>query len=495
MKSTETESRSRRTLMPQPSLALDPAWIGRSVRIGLLLAAGLSAQLALATGRSAEPSTTPSTTPSAAPAALEQRIPELMERARVPGLAIARVESGRVAWQAAYGQRAPDQALNIDTVFNAASLTKPVFAATALRLVEDGVLTLDRCLAELWIDPDIEGDPRHAELTPRIVLSHQSGLPNWRRGEPLRFLFTPGARHEYSGEGFEYLRRAIERATDSPIQRLASEQVLGPAGMTQTSMGWREGLGENVARGFDEAGAPIDTGLEKRGPNAAAHLMTTVGDYARFLAWAADGAGLSPDLFDAMRTPQALHDDPAELFGLGWKLIPLEDRYALMHDGREPGVRTYALIDPESGDGLVILTSSSNGALLFRPLIRAALDQGPEIVTAGDRLVWRYLTHLPPQALAPMSQGIARSPTFLATLLYAVDTVLIQSSALTSAEKDAAANAVSPYVYALLDGRIEAARAVRLIERLLIADGDGTRLVDRFDEQAARDWLAALQDV
>lgn len=487
MKPTETEVHRRNTTTPQQSPRTVPAWIARPVQLGLILAACLAAQVALSTEN------------TAVPAALDQRIPELMKQARVPGLAIARVEHGRVAWQSAYGQRAPDRTMNVDTVFNAASLTKPVFAVTVLRLVDDGLLGLDRPLAEHWVDPDVADDSRHERLTPRILLSHQAGLPNWRRGGELEFLFAPGARHEYSGEGFEYLRRALEQATQTPIRMLTAEQVFEPADMRRSSMGWSEDAGDsvgaNVARGFDEAGESIDTGLEQRGPNAAAHLMTTVGDYARFLAWVADGAGLSPELFEAMGTSQALHDDPAEFFGLGWKLIPLEGRYALMHDGREPGVRTYAFVDPESGDGLVILTSSSNGALLFRSLILASLKQGDAVVESSDRLVWRYLNHLPPQALEPMSQGIARSPTFLATLLHAVDTVLVQHSPLSPAERAAASEAVLPYVLALLHGRIEPAQAERLIEQLLIADGQALRLIDRLDERAARQWLTALQTI
>ena len=143
----------------------------------------------------------------------------------------------------------------------------------------------------------------------------------------------------------------------------------------------------------------------------------------------------------------------------------------------------------------MILTSSSNGALLFRSLILASLKQGDAVVESSDRLVWRYLNHLPPQALEPMSQGIARSPTFLATLLHAVDTVLVQHSPLSPAERAAASEAVLPYVLALLHGRIEPAQAERLIEQLLIADGQALRLIDRLDERAARQWLTALQTI
>lgn len=429
------------------------------------------------------------------PARLQHQIPALMQKINVPGLAIAKVENGRIAWHAAYGERAPGEPLHVDTVFNVASLTKPAFASMVLQLVAEDVIGLDDSLDKYWVDPDIADDPRHSQLTPRIVLSHQTGLPNWRGNDKLDFMFEPGARHEYSGEGYQYLRHAIEKLADKDLTELMQVRVFEPAGMANSLMGWSDGIGENIATGFNEAGEPIDTAIREREPNAAANLMTTVDDYARFTAWVADGADLPKALFSELQRPQALHDDPAERFGLGWKLIPLEKGEALMHDGREPGVRTYAIVLPGKGEALVILTSSSNGELSFRPLVKAALANGDEVMQSTDRLIWDYLVHLPPQALVPMSRGIARSPSFLSTLLHSVDTMLIQSSSLSASEKAEAADAVDPYVFALLDGDIEAAQAEKLIEMLLVTDGDGLQLVKQFDATAARAWLAALRDI
>lgn len=429
------------------------------------------------------------------PAEIQQQVPALMQKLRVPGLAIAKVENGRIAWHAAYGERAPGKPMERDTVFNVASLTKPAFASMALQLVADDSLELDEPLHTYWVDPDVADDPRHRLLTPRIVLSHQSGLPNWRGNNKLGFMFEPGARHEYSGEGYQYLRHAIEELAGMELPQLMQEHVFEPAGMQRTSMGWSDSLGNNVATGFNEAGEPIDTAISEREPNAAAHLMSTVDDYARFTAWMADGANLPAELFDEMRSPQALHEDPAERFGLGWKLIPLNDGEALMHDGREPGVRTYAIVLPGKGEALVILTNSSNGELSFRPLVEAALSDGDQVMQSADRLIWDYLVHLPPQALVPMSRGIARSPTFLATLLHSVDTTLVQVSALSAKEKAAASAAVDLYVLALLEGAIEPAQAEQLIAQLLVKNGDELQLVRKLDAPAARAWLAALTNI
>ncbi|QGX41272.1 serine hydrolase domain-containing protein [Permianibacter aggregans] len=430
-----------------------------------------------------------------APAAIQKQIPALMEKSKVRGLAIAKIENGKLAWHAAFGERAPGKPMQTDSVFNVASLTKPVFATAALHAIADQQLQLDESLASYWVDEDIADDPRHQKLTARTVLSHQSGLPNWRGNRKLAFMFEPGQRHEYSGEGFEYLRRALERKTDQSMTELMNKQVLQVAGMTQTYVGWNAKIADRIATGFNEAGEPIDTNLASRQPNAAAHLMSTVDDYARFLAWVANGAGLPAELQKQMAKPQALHSNPAERFGLGWKLIPLSEGEALMHDGREPGVRTYAMVSPQLNEGLVILTNSSNGELIFRPLIAEAMSNGEAILRSTDQLVWHYLQSLPPQALAPMSRGIARSPSYLSTLLHAVNTALMQSSALSDAEKRAAAEQVNDYVFARFNDQVSAEQAQALIERLLRKDGDEQRLHIQFNKQAAREWLQALQQI
>lgn len=426
------------------------------------------------------------------PDRIKAEIQRIAQRARVPGLAIAKVERGQLRWHEAYGQRAPGEPLTLDTTFNVASLTKPVFAAAALQLVAGRKLALDEKLVAYWSEPDLAGDARQGLLTPRLLLSHQSGLPNWRGDRPLAFLFDPGERQEYSGEGFEYLRRAIEQKTGTMLPSLLAEEVLGPAGMRHTTAGWADSIGANVAQGFDEAGKPIDIRLTTRRPGAAANLMTTIDDYARFLAWVSRGAGLPKPLFAEMRRSQALQVDPGELFGLGWKLVPQRHTTALLHDGREPGIRTWALVKPAAGEALVIFTNSSNGELVFRPLAKAALEDGYSVLTSIDRLAWRYLQHLPPPALTPMSRGIARSPSFLSTLLHSVDTVLIQPSGLPKDQKALAAARVDEYVFARLEGKVDAARAEKLVARLLLQDGAGLRLRSAFDAAEARDWVEAL---
>ena len=453
----------------------------------MIIRSGLAATLAL--GLAGTPALAQS-----GPQHLDASAPGWMEAARVPAVAVARIEDGEVIWTRVYGEREPDVAADADTVFNVASLTKPAFGVMALHLVADGQLDLDGRLADDWIDPDVAADERLQLLTPRIALSHQTGFENWRGRRPLAFAFTPGERHQYSGEGFEYLRRAIERRTGRTMPELMQAHVAEAAGMTSTAFGWSDALEGRYATGFDETGEPYDmSGREGLEANAAAHTFTTVGDYGRFIAWAAGGAGLPDHLFAEMASPQALHEDPTELFGLGWKLAPVGGGHLLWHDGREPGVRTIAFADPASGDGLVILTNSSNGELVMRDIVTAAVEDGAAWMDTLDEETWRYLQSLPGAQLGQIMQMIARSPSFVSKLLYAADTTLIEGSPLSDAEKREARAAIDPFVLAMVDGDIEQSRVEQLLS-LLVDAGDGApRLHSRLSREQALTWKAGLE--
>jgi CubicO group peptidase (beta-lactamase class C family) len=417
----------------------------------------------------------------------------LMVKAHVSGAALARIKDGKLDGVAVRGERAPGQPITEDTVFNAASLTKPLFAAIVLHQVAKGRIGLDDPLAKDWVDPDVAEDPRRLVLTARLALSHQSGFVNWRGKERLRFTFAPGERHEYSGEGYEYLRRALEHRTQQSLERLAQETVFAPAGMTASSMGWNARLEGKVAAGFNERGqphAPLDA--SRFGSNAAAHLFTTIGDYGRFVAWVTRGAGLPPALWRDMQKPQARHTNPAEQFGLGWHVVDLQGDAALWHDGRETGVRTLAVLLPHSGDGMVLLTNSDNGELMMRALIADQLPRGEAINQAVDRQLWTYLQRMPRAQISAVARGIASSPSFMSKLLHAVHTTQIADSDIPEAERLAASAAIDGYVQALLDGQVEPTQSTRLVSQLLDAGKPEPAWLTALNAEQRKTWVAAL---
>jgi len=168
--------------------------------------------------------------------------PTLMRKLHVPGVSIALVEGGRVSWVGAYGSANARTKRRVDTntLFEAASMSKPLFTYATLKLVEGGVMDLDRPLVEYLDEPYLPDQPKHRLITARMVMNHTSGFPNWRPngwlgGKPLKIRFEPGSRHGYSGEGFLYLQRVVEHITGKPLQTFMRKKLLEPIGMTSSS--------------------------------------------------------------------------------------------------------------------------------------------------------------------------------------------------------------------------------------------------------------------
>ncbi|HTC40230.1 MAG TPA: serine hydrolase domain-containing protein, partial [Candidatus Acidoferrales bacterium] len=154
-------------------------------------------------------------------AELEQQVPVLLKEGTVPGASLALIRGGKTYWVHGFGVRdaKSGQPVVEDTIFEAASLSKPVFAYGVLKLVDQGKLDLDAPLSKYLPKPYIEGDPRLDKITARYVLSHRTGFPNWRPDAGLTIHFTPGERFSYSGEGFVYLQKVVQQITGEPLNQ------------------------------------------------------------------------------------------------------------------------------------------------------------------------------------------------------------------------------------------------------------------------------------
>jgi len=269
-------------------------------------------------------------------------------------------------------------------VFQAASLSKPVFAYAVLRLVEQRRMALDAPVLQYLpqgyrhaFDPLQEGasletdevtDPRLRAVTVRMLLQHTAGLPNWASG-PLHFEGTPGARWAYSGEGYVLLQRAVEAVTGRPLDEVMHELVFAPLGMVRSSFRWTPQIAARLLPGSKANGAPRKV-IELRRPVAAFTLYTSADDYGRFLV-----ALLHDESMLARTTDSPVDVDPSLnlRWGLGWGIEQAGEDAHLWQWGNNPGYRAFALVIPGSGDGLVMLTNSDGGLKLAEPLVRASL--------------------------------------------------------------------------------------------------------------------------
>lgn len=305
-------------------------------------------------------------------------VEQLMKDNNIPALGLGIIENGKLTQIKVYGTLDGKTTAPYNSLFNVASLTKPVTAITVLRLVSLGKLNLDEPLDKYWIDPDIAKDPRHKKLTARIILSHQTGFPNWRwqkNDHRLSFEFDPGSKYQYSGEGYEYLRKAIENKFHKSLEALAKEMVFLPLGMHDTSYIWNEKKdSERIVTGYDQNGKPYDI-VKNNQPNAADDLMTSVEDYGKFLIAVMNNHLLSKTMFEEMKTRQ-VDTKRNKYFGLGFEKYDLGNgEMALSHSGSDKGVNTLAILLPEKKQGLIIFTNVDEGYKIYESLLKHYLGE------------------------------------------------------------------------------------------------------------------------
>jgi CubicO group peptidase (beta-lactamase class C family) len=314
----------------------------------------------------------------------DKEVEQWLKDNKVPALGLGIIENGKLQQIKVYGELRKGTAAPYNTLFNVASLTKPITAMVALQLVSLGKWDLDEPVYKYWTDPDIAKDPRNKKLTTRIILSHQTGFPNWRwmnADEKLNFQFDPGTKYQYSGEGFEYLRNALEKKFHKTLNQLASELIFEPLKMNDTSYIWTQNTDTSrVADGFDKEGKAYET-VKNKTANAADDLLTTIEHYGRFLVSVMNGEGFSKKVFDDMKTNQVPTKN-GKHFGLGLEIYDLEkDTIALSHGGADKGVQTIFFIIPKTKQGIIIFTNVDDGYKVYEKLLVHYLgDYGKKIV-------------------------------------------------------------------------------------------------------------------
>jgi CubicO group peptidase (beta-lactamase class C family) len=322
--------------------------------------------------------------PEGAASSVQSTLSRAVDRYAICGAVVATVKNRRLDAVETSGAHCENVAPpHADSVFQAASLSKPVFAYAVLKLVEQGRLSLDAPVVSylpggyhrrfdpfrLASQPKTEhvSDARLASVTVRMALNHSSGLPNWSRG-PIKFSAEPGAAWHYSGEAYVLLQRALEAVTGSSLDRHMAEHVFKPLGMNNSSFIWEDRFEAALLPGTT-AGTALPA-RPLRVPVSAATLYTTAQDYGRFLA-----AVLGDERLLGLITESSVAVDPRlQLsWGNGWGIERVEARSYLWQWGNNPGYRAFAMADPASGSGFVLLTNSERGLALSEPLANAVL--------------------------------------------------------------------------------------------------------------------------
>ena len=331
-----------------------------------------------------------------------------LKDAHVTGAQIAVLNHGRLVWSAVYGLRRRDPALPMDreTTTWAASITKSVFATYVMQLVERKEFDLDQPIASQLEKPlneyeaykdsasEIVHDPAWPTVTPRMLLSHSSGLLNFAFIEPdkkMHLHFKPGSQFSYSGEGIDLVQFVIEQKKHKPLDQLMQEAIFTPLGMTRTGIIYRGEFAADVADRYD-LNEKFRSQTKRFPARAAGSMTTSADDLAKFATALLDGKIISNSTRAEMLRPvlriNTLHEfairanegsgkeaeDVGLAYGVGWGLLT-HTRYgpAFFKEGHGDGAQNYMICFERSKSCMILLTNSDNGELAFRPLLEKIL--------------------------------------------------------------------------------------------------------------------------
>jgi len=354
---------------------------------------------------------------------LDSKIRLLMKAANVQGLAISIFNNSEPVYKKTFGYKRIDTKEPIKTSTNiyGASLSKAVFAVLVMKLVEEGVIDLDKPLqnylekpiydytpTKKWHDnySDLKNDTMYKLITARMCLDHTSGFHNWRWFEPdqkLRVHFQPGSKYSYSGEGLVYLQVVIEHLLGRSLEVLMQEKVFMPLGMYRSSYAWQTKFERDYCVGHNSTSGLYEKDKDNDARSAST-LETTLDDYTLFTKAVLKNKLLKPSTTKEMFTPQikirsiqqfgplSMRDstlnDPIDLsYGLGWVLLQSPYGTGAFKEGHGDGFQHYSIIFPQTGTGIIIMSNSDNAESIFKELLEAAI---------GDKFTpWYWENYIP----------------------------------------------------------------------------------------------------
>lgn len=331
-------------------------------------------------------------------------IAERMAFHKVPGVSVAFFDHGQILWARGYGfaDVASKKPVTPDTLFQAASISKPVSALAALRLVQDGKLNLDEDVnlkLKTWKVPE-NGFTEKEKVTVRRILSHSAGLtvhgfPGYASDEPvptvvqilngekpahteaIRVDVVPGTLWRYSGGGYVVLQTLLSDVTGKPFPQLMRELVLEPAGMAHST--YEQPLPKNraadAAAPYRANGDPVKGGAHTYPEMAPAGLWTTPSDLARMaMEVQNEYQGKSSRILNQSMAKQMLTPQLGTS-GLGFGLQDAGRTAHFGHGGSNEGFRCNLDTYTGSGQGFAVMTNSDNGGQLIEEILRAVAQE------------------------------------------------------------------------------------------------------------------------
>lgn len=304
---------------------------------------------------------------------LEKFIQHQLDSLEVAGLSIAIVRDNEIVYNHTFGYKNLDtkeKCMN-ETLFEACSLSKPVFAYFVMLQVKKGLMDLDRPLYEYLLNEDLADNEQYKAITARMVLCHTSGLPNWREdteGE-LKILFEPGTKFGYSGEGYQYLKDVLKyllKVDDEGLNKVFQEEVTTSLNLDFMHYTWKDDFASRKAFGHRN-GVPTQNGPKflKNGINefgSAYSLHTTSKDYAEFLINLMNPQVDNKEIIEDMLSLQeGMPNEEGELHrSIVFPVKQVGTTLRYYHSGNNGDFRAYCQFYKGRGFGIVMFSNSDN---------------------------------------------------------------------------------------------------------------------------------------
>jgi CubicO group peptidase (beta-lactamase class C family) len=316
---------------------------------------------------------------------LNAALPCLLKGHKVPGAVVAVVHKDGNTWFKNHGEMLTGSEARItpETIFPAGALSNPLFAYGVMKLVRDKRLHLDTPLAEYLDKPFAKDASLSRLITARMVLSHTSGLPNWRPRRwlikrdgiylsenpgPLRLRRKPGQEFGESGEAYLYLQKVVERIIGKGFESYIQELVFDSLSMPSGHFGFDPAALPQTAFPHDKnARAKYRWQWRAQKPLAAGSLFINARDYAKFLA-----AMLQDRIAREMLEPQ-VKVKPGISWSLGWGLEMQADAEYFWQFGFNPGFKHFAAGSRDKGLAVLVMTNGDAGERVYQPIVEALL--------------------------------------------------------------------------------------------------------------------------
>lgn len=332
--------------------------------------------------------------------AFDKKVETMIESVGIPAISIAVIENNEIVYTKTYGvkDRLENTAVNSHTLFEGASLTKLFLVYVVNKLVEQGKFDLDKPMYQYLEHEELKYDERYKRITPRMIMSHSSGIENWKwfnDENKLEITADPGTEFVYSGEGFQYLAKVIEIVTGESYDHYIQEMVIKPFHLEDTYMEYGKSFlsfgkkaRKNYALGYNDFNIAFAKWKNYEAvPASGVHCNALA--IAKLIIQTFDGKNLSSSTISNMQFPQVqlsfVESTNATSFscGLGYLQIQSGTDSIVAFSGINEGFRSEVFYSTVSKRGFIFLSNSDRGGMVISELNRATANLPIETIFDG----------------------------------------------------------------------------------------------------------------